>query len=973
MSNSSTRRKKVPLGLSLSSRPARVLLVEGRSDGLPSLESALTGLAATLVPVRSGDEVLAALLEGDCACVVLDRFETAQRIRSHPAFRDVPILFVTAQAATPDETARAYALGAVELLPRPFTPEALRAKVAFFVELQGYAREARETRTRYDTLSEIAPVGIFHTTPDGDCLWVNPLWCEFSGLSPEAAAGKGWAAALHPEDRQRVFDEWYRAAQQDVPFRSEYRFVRPDGRITWVLGQAKAERGPQGRVTGYVGTITDITDRRLAEQRAEEARDDLERKVDERTRDLSRSEERLRRVLEGSLDAVVTADARGVITGWNAQAERMFGWPPAEILGRPLAETIIPERYRDAHRRGMERLGATGDGPILGKRIELAALRRDGTEFPVELTITPLQSEGETSFSAFISDLTERRRAEEISDRLAAVVRSSEDAIVTKTLDGTITSWNSGAEATFGYRAAEAVGRPITILVPPELLDEEKSILEKISRGERVEGYETVRLRKDGSRVDVSITVAPLRDHEGRIVGASKIGRDITDRKRAQERTRFLAQAAEILGSSLDYERTLAKVADFAAASPLSDWCAVFLQEGETIRRVAVAHRDPAKLEWAREFDRRFPYDPQKDRTILEVLETGQPLLLAEISDELLRVSSWNDDHYRALKEAGIRSVMIVPMAVGGRVLGAISLVSAESRRKYTPEDLLLAVSLAERAALAFENARLYRAAQEDIARRKRVEVEVRELNARLEEGIKERTAKLSEAVRELEAFSYTVAHDLRAPLRAMSGLSRILMEDHLAESDKVGQDYARRIVESGRRMDTMVQDLLEYSRLSRVELGLERIELGGLVREVLAAMDAELQERKASVVVREPFPAVRAHRGALSQALTNLIQNAAKFVRPGSTPEIVLRAEERGDRVRVWVEDRGIGIAPEHRDRVFGVFQRLHDANTYPGTGIGLAIVRKAMERMGGRAGVESEPGQGSRFWLEMQKGGKG
>jgi signal transduction histidine kinase len=204
-----------------------------------------------------------------------------------------------------------------------------------------------------------------------------------------------------------------------------------------------------------------------------------------------------------------------------------------------------------------------------------------------------------------------------------------------------------------------------------------------------------------------------------------------------------------------------------------------------------------------------------------------------------------------------------------------------------------------------------------------------------------------------------------------MSGLSRILMEDHLAESDKVGQDYARRIVESGRRMDTMVQDLLEYSRLSRVELGLEKVELGRLVREVLASMEAELQERKASVVVKDPFPAVRAHRGALSQALTNLIQNAAKFVKPGSTPEILIRCEERGDRVRLWVEDQGIGIAPANRDRIFGVFQRLHDVNTYPGTGIGLAIVRKAMERMGGKAGVESELGQGSRFWLEMQKGG--
>jgi signal transduction histidine kinase len=123
-------------------------------------------------------------------------------------------------------------------------------------------------------------------------------------------------------------------------------------------------------------------------------------------------------------------------------------------------------------------------------------------------------------------------------------------------------------------------------------------------------------------------------------------------------------------------------------------------------------------------------------------------------------------------------------------------------------------------------------------------------------------------------------------------------------------------------------------------------------------------------VTVREPFPTVLAHRGALSQAVTNLVQNAAKFVLPGTTPEIIIRSEVKGDRVLLWVEDRGIGIAPEHRDRIFGVFQRLHEVSKYPGTGIGLAIVRKAMERMGGRAGVESELGQGSRFWLEMRKG---
>ncbi len=464
-----------------------------------------------------------------------------------------------------------------------------------------------------------------------------------------------------------------------------------------------------------------------------------------------------------------------------------------------------------------------------------------------------------------------------------------------------------------------------------------------------------------------------MRDHEGRIVGASKIARDITERKRAQERSRFLAHAAEVLSASLDYERTITQVADFAARSPLSDWCAVVLKEGDSIRQAAVAHRDPAKVQWAREFERRYPFDPGRDNVVVGVIETGRPALFAEISDSLLRAGARDEDHYRALKAAGMRSAMVVPLSAAGRVIGALTLVSAESRRTYTPEDLSLAESLAERAAIAFENARLYRAAQEDIARRKAVEEQIRSANATLELKIQERTAKLSEALRELEAFSYTVAHDLRSPLRAMAGYSRILIEDHIAKADEAGQGYAARIVESGKRMDTMVQDLLEYSRLVRLELQLEPIELSALVQEILSSMESDLVEAGASITVQKPFPVVLGHRGALTQAVTNLIQNAAKFVLPGKRPEIIISAATKDGSVILSIEDRGIGIPPEHHERIFGVFQRLHDERAYPGTGIGLAIVRKAMERMGGRAGVESQPGRGSRFWLELKQGGQG
>jgi len=963
MSTSRARSQSLPASSHAPEPPARVVLVDDRAENLMALESALGGLAE-LLPARSGERALEYLLESDCACVLmdvrmpgLDGFETARLIRERRATRYVPIIFITGLDPDPEETARGYALGAVDFITKPVNPAALRAKVSFFVDLFQRAREARRSRERYDALSEIAPVGIFHTDAGGDCLWVNSLWCDLAGLSPAEASGKGWSMAIHPEDRKRVFEEWYRAAQKGDIFRSEYRFIRPDGRETWVLGQAKAERDEAGRVRGYVGTITDITDRRLAEDSTKGAKEILEREVAARTADLRRGEEHLRLILQGSLDAVVAMDARGLITTWNAQAERMFGWPPPEVMGKRLVDILIPPRFREAHENGMARLRATGEGPILGRRIETFALRRDGGEFPIELAVTPLRSGDETSYSAFIRDLTERRRGEAVSELLAAVVRSTQDSVLTKTLDGTITTWNEGAERTFGYAASDMLGRPITTIVPDSLLEEERLILAKVAQGERVESYETRRRRKDGSMIDVSVTISPLRDHQGLIVGASNILRDITERNRAQERTRFLAEAAEILASSIDFEETLARVADFAARSPLSDWCTVFLKEDGKIRRASVAHRDPRKLEWVQAYERRFPFDPLNHRTILEVVETGRPLMFPEITDDVLRAEVPDEPRFLALKEVGLRSAMIVPMAAGGRVVGALSLVSAESRRMYTTDDLALAEALAERAAIAFENARLYRAA--------------RDLNATLEERIRERTAQLTEANHELEAFSYTVAHDLRAPLRGVAGLSRILSEDHIAKSDVDGQDYARRILDAGKRMDTMVQDLLEYSRLARQELVLEDVDLGDLMRQILGEMAAELQERGAEVAVEGSLPVAHAHRATLAQAVTNIIQNAAKFVRPGELPRVRVSAAENGDRVVLSIQDNGIGIAPEHHERIFGVFQRLHVETKYPGTGIGLAIVRKAMERMGGRAGVQSDLGQGSRFWLELRRGG--
>jgi PAS domain S-box-containing protein len=259
-----------------------------------------------------------------------------------------------------------------------------------------------------------------------------------------------------------------------------------------------------------------------------------------------------------------------------------------------------------------------------------------------------------------------------------------------------------------------------------------------------------------------------------------------------------------------------------------------------------------------------------------------------------------------------------------------------------------------------------------DLTERKRAEDEIRELNAVLERRVQERTRQLEEANQDLEAYSYSISHDLRAPLRGMQGLAQALLEDYGDQLNQTGQNYACRIVGAAALMDQLIQDLLSYSRLSRVDVRLQPVNLRLALDEALKQIEPELCKHRAQVIVKTDLPGILGHPTILIQVLANLLTNAVKFVAPEVQPRVEVWAEQRGDLVRLWVADNGIGIAQQDQDRVFNVFERLHGVETYPGSGIGLAIVRRGTERMGGHVGVESEPGHGSRFWIELLRAEK-
>lgn len=256
-----------------------------------------------------------------------------------------------------------------------------------------------------------------------------------------------------------------------------------------------------------------------------------------------------------------------------------------------------------------------------------------------------------------------------------------------------------------------------------------------------------------------------------------------------------------------------------------------------------------------------------------------------------------------------------------------------------------------------------------DIRERKQAEAQIHQLYATLERRVEEKTAQLEAANQELEAFAYTIAHDLRAPLRGMHGLAEALLEDYSKYIDEVGQEYARHIVTSAQQLESLIQDLLAYSRLSRAELKLQSVNLDTVIAQALSQVKADPDYSPARITVESPLPCVIAHRTTLVQVVTNLLSNAVKFVKD-TEPQVRVWAETSDAWVKLWVSDNGIGIACEHQPRIWRVFERLHGIEAYPGTGIGLAIVQKAIQRMGGEVGVESQLGQGSRFFFALRSG---
>jgi len=654
---------------------------------------------------------------------------------------------------------------------------------------------------------------------------------------------------------------------------------------------------------------TEIAQRKLAE---EQSRD---------------NEAQIQTIFDAAPDAIIVIDEEGMITKWNPRAEELFGWTTPEVMGKRLSDVIIPHHYRDAHQKGLTRFLVTGKSTVLGKTIEIQALDKSGAELEVALRISPAVRQGRRHFIGFIRDISEQKRAREeinklnetleqrVAERTDALNKSikeisdykyalDESSIVAITNQkGIITHVNDNFCKISKYSADELIGQDHRIINSGYHPGEYiRNLWVTIANGKIWRG-ELRNKAKDGSIYWVDTTIVPFLDENGKPYQYVAIRADITERKQAEQ---AFQESQQLLRAIIDNSEAVIYVKDLQGQYLMvnSRFLDVFhLDAGEVLGR------------------------------------TDRALLPSEAADAVMELDR------RVITAGGtLKEEELIPQDDGIHIYISVkSTIHDGAGKPYA----VFGIST-------------------DITELKSVEEELHKLNEELENRINLRTEQLETAIREMEAFAYSVSHDLRAPLRGITGFASILEEEYSSKLDAEALRLTSVINNNALKMGRLIDDLLAFSRTSRQDIIKTTITTQSMVRDVTDELMNGVETSSIEWEVH-PLPKIRGDIAAIRQVWVNLISNAVKYSGNRKPARIEIGSYPDKGQIAFFVKDNGVGFDSRYKDKLFRVFQRLHSADQFEGTGIGLALVEKIVSKHGGTVWADGEPDNGACFSFSL------
>jgi PAS domain S-box-containing protein len=762
----------------------------------------------------------------------------------------------------------------------------------------------RKSEERYRRLVELCPDALMVLT-GGEIVFVNSAAQQLLGAhESHQLIGRSFVDFVGPDDRDNVGQQlreleqseaagsWQREHQGRRAF-LEKSLVRLDGSTVSVeLGATRLTFEDEPAIQLI---LHDITEQKNAAEGWRE------------------SEARKAAILETSLDAIVSIDHKGVVREWNAAAERIFGYRREEALGNRLEALIVPATLTEKYLPGLADYLTNGVGNLLGRPVEAIARRKTGEQFPIDLALAQIPLSDPPFFTAFIREITDRKHSEEAlrrsEARKTAVLETALDAIISVDQNGKIIEWNPAAEKIFGYSRELAIGRDLRELIEPRSTAEleRRGLARFLQTGRgRLFGQrlEATALRANGAEFPVELTITRIPGDEPLIF--TMFIRDIAERKRTEEALRKSEERFRLLVESIE------------------DYAIYML---DTHGRITTWNVGAERIDGYRPQEiigRRFHrfYTPED----CERKKPDQALAVATAEGR------FQDECWHVRKDGSQYWASFV-----------ITALRDESGKLYGFSKIA-----------------------RDITKRKQSEDEIRRLNLELERRVQERTTELQTAYQEMEAFSYSISHDLRAPLIHIAGFVEMLRSEIGDKLDDKSRRHLQTICDSTEHMGRMIADLLTFSRIGRAELHKVRLNIGELVHDVQRELQSQLKDRRITWIIAD-LPEVTGDPILLRQAWSYLLTNAVKFTRPREEARIEVGFERGAAELTFFVRDNGVGFDMKYATKLFGVFQRLHAASEFEGTGIGLANLRRIIQRHGGRTWADSAPNQGATFFFTL------